>query len=117
VGTLPPAAPAVDRPTVDPVIVTSRAALVAAVTDGVERALRRAEDAAPAPPADGFGWVTNKEAMRLLGLSKPTLARYRADGTLPFSKVGSSVFYRVADLQALLDGRRADGARAGRSAA
>ena len=40
--------------------------------------------------------------MRLLGLSKPTLARYRAAGTLPYSKVGSSVYYRLEDVEALL---------------
>lgn len=47
-------------------------------------------------------WLTNREAMRYLGLSKATLARYRADGTLPYSKVGANVFYRFEDIDALL---------------
>ncbi len=38
-------------------------------------------------------WLTNKEAQQYLGLSKPTLARYRADGLLAFSKVRGNVFY------------------------
>ena len=92
-------------PTLEPVIVTTKTALVAVVAEGVERALRQAQRAQAEAPAEGFGWVTNKEAMRLLGLSKPTLARYRASGTLPFSKVGSSVYYRLADVEALLAGR------------
>lgn len=90
-------------PTVDPVIVTSRAALVAAVTEAVERAVRR--ERATSPPSDdrpGKGWLTNAEAMVYLGLSRPTLARYRAAGSLPFSKVGSNVFYRLEDVEALL---------------
>lgn len=60
----------------------------------------RAEDERP-----GFGWVDNDTAMRLLNLSRPTLARYRADGTLPYAKLGSSVYYRVSDIEAVLEAR------------
>ena len=51
----------------------------------------------------GKAWITNKEAMDYLGLSRPTLARYRAAGKLPYSKVGSSVYYRLQDVEALLE--------------
>ena len=51
----------------------------------------------------GKSWLTNKEAQDYLGLSKPTLARYRASGALPYSKVGSSVYYRLVDVEALLE--------------
>lgn len=51
-----------------------------------------------------FGWVTNEQAMILLGLSRATLARYRADGTLPYAKpFGQDVYYRVADIEALME--------------
>lgn len=90
-----------DQTAVEPVIVTTKTALVAVVAEAVARALRQSAPE-PEPAAPGFGWVTNKEAMRLLGLSKPTLARYRAAGTLPYSKVGSSVYYRLEDVEALL---------------
>ena len=40
--------------------------------------------------------------MTELELSRPTLARYRADGTLPYAKLGQSVYYRLADIEALL---------------
>lgn len=53
----------------------------------------------------GKNWLTNAEAVEYLGLSRPTLARYRADGTLPYSKVGSSVFYRLSDVEGLLESR------------
>ena len=51
----------------------------------------------------GKAWLTQPEAQKYLGLSKPTLARYRAAGKLPYSKVGSSCFYRLVDLEALLE--------------
>ena len=54
------------------------------------------------------GWLTNKEAMAYLGLSRASLARFRADGTLPYSKIGGSVFYKLADVEALLESGRQD---------
>ena len=48
-------------------------------------------------------WLTNAEAMKYLGLSRPTLARYRAAGTLPFSKLGSNIYYRLCDVEAVLE--------------
>lgn len=48
-------------------------------------------------------WLTNRECQAYLGLSKATLARYRASGKLPFSKLGSSVYYRVEDVEGLLE--------------
>lgn len=51
-------------------------------------------------------WLTNKEAQETLGVSKATLARWRADKTLEFAKVGQSVYYSVDDVNALLESRR-----------
>ena len=50
-------------------------------------------------------WLTNAEAMEYLGLSRPTLARYRAAGTLPYSKLGSSIYYKLESVEALLESR------------
>ena len=88
---------------VDPVIVTTKTALMAAVAESVAVALKRTNRSEAAlTPEEAFGWVTNKEAMKLLGLSKPTLARYRANGTLPYSRLGGKVYYRRSALDALL---------------
>ena len=78
----------------------------------VVRDVIRAELPAP-PPEDrpGKEWLTNAEAMAYLGLSRPTLARYRKAGTLPFSKVGANVFYKLADVEALLERHRVDASR------
>lgn len=83
------------------VIVTSKGQLADAVEAAVQRAVsgldRTAEDRPPK------AYLTNREAQAYLGLSKATLARYRADGTLPYSKVGQAVFYRLADIEAALE--------------
>ena len=51
----------------------------------------------------GKAWLTNKEAMDYLGLSRPTLARYRAAGTLPYSKIGSSIYYKLEHVEGMLE--------------
>ena len=48
-------------------------------------------------------FFTNNAAMNYLGLSRATLQRYRDDGRLPFSKIGRNIFYRRADVEALLE--------------
>ena len=47
-------------------------------------------------------FLTNAEAQAYLGVSKPTLQRYRSSGRLRFSKIGGCVWYRREDLDALL---------------
>lgn len=92
----------------EPVIVCTKSALTravaAAVEEGVSRFSKKHLEANESKPT--FGWVTNVRAMQLLGLSRPTLARYRKRGMLPYSKVGSTVYYRLEDIEALLESRR-----------
>ena len=92
----------------DPVIVTTesklRGLIDAAVEVSVARLAPRFFPAERDRPSKN--WLTNREAQEYLGLSKATLARYRADGTLPYSKVGASVFYRLTEVEALLERSR-----------
>jgi excisionase family DNA binding protein len=69
----------------------------------VEDAVRKALPRQMEPERPGKNWLTNAEAMDYLGLSRPTLARYRKSGTLPYAKVGGNVFYRLSDVEALLE--------------
>lgn len=48
-------------------------------------------------------WLTNEEAMEYLGLSRSTLNRYRMEGKIPYSKVGQNVYYRLEDIEELLE--------------
>lgn len=54
-------------------------------------------------PGEPKEWLTNAELQQYLGVSKMTLQRYRDAGTIPYSKVGSSVFYRRSDVLDLLE--------------
>ena len=102
---------------VSPVIVATKTALIEAVEAAVERAVARHAPRFRLDERDrpGKAYLTNAEAQAYLGLSKATLARYRADGTLPYSKVGSSVYYLTADLEALLASRAVTGPSASAS--
>ena len=87
-----------------------------AIEPAVERAVaklapRLRTDERDRPGGPGVGakaFLTNAEAQDYLGLSKATLARYRADGTLPYSKVGQSVYYRLDAIEALLERHAVD---------
>ena len=50
-----------------------------------------------------FDWMSNRDFLTDTGLSKTTAQRYRASGLLPYTKLGSNVFYRKADVEALLE--------------
>lgn len=88
-------------------IVTSPTELRALVRDEVRQAVAEAQPIRVAAPKHhpGIGWLSNRQAMKALGLSRPTLARYRAQGVLPYSKLGSNIYYRVADVQSVLEAR------------
>lgn len=88
------------------VIVTTRAALDESVSRAFERVLTRLPREKEPAEAKRLGWLTNREAMSALDVSKATLARWRKHGTLAYSKVGGSVFYAVDDVNALLESRR-----------
>jgi excisionase family DNA binding protein len=86
--------------------ITSKSRLQATVQEAVEKAVQAAlasREASEEPT--GKDWLTNEEAMAYLGLSRPTLARYRAEGTLPYSKLGSSVYYKREAVERLLESR------------
>lgn len=48
-------------------------------------------------------WISNKEAMDILGVSPRTLQRYRDNGCIPFSKIGRNCRYRLSDIERVLE--------------
>ena len=48
-------------------------------------------------------WIDSQDVMQLLHISPRTLHRMRECGTLPFSKVSGKVFYKLTDVEALLE--------------
>ena len=47
-------------------------------------------------------WLTQRECLAYIGVSKATLARWRMSGLLAYSKIGQLLFYRREDIDALL---------------
>ena len=47
--------------------------------------------------------LRSREAALALGVSERTLARLKAEGKLPFVRVGSAILFPVADLLAYLE--------------
>lgn len=47
-------------------------------------------------------WLDNQDACRVLKVSPRTLQNYRDNGTLFFSNIGGKIFYKAADIEAVL---------------
>ena len=48
-------------------------------------------------------WLGNEDVCALLQISLRTLQSYRDIGMLPFSLIGRKCYYRVSDMQQLID--------------
>ena len=48
-------------------------------------------------------WLKSHQVQRMLGISPGTLQTLRINGTIPFSKVGGSIFYSADDVQKVLE--------------
>lgn len=48
-------------------------------------------------------WLGNEDVCALLQISLRTLQSYRDSGMLPFSLIGRKCYYRVSDMQQLID--------------
>jgi hypothetical protein len=51
-------------------------------------------------------WLKSHEVRKLLDISPGTLQHLRVNGTLPFTKIGSVIFYDYDDIQAMLQNRK-----------
>jgi len=47
-------------------------------------------------------WIDNQGVLQTLHISKRTLQTLRTNGTLPYSKVKGKFYYKVADIEQLL---------------
>lgn len=54
-------------------------------------------------------WISNREAMEILGVSSRTMQRYRDTGCIPFSKIGKNCRYRLSDVERALEAHRING--------
>ncbi|UKT63056.1 helix-turn-helix domain-containing protein [Pedobacter mucosus] len=49
-------------------------------------------------------WLKSSEVRKLLNISPGTLQNLRINGTLRFTRIGSIMFYKLDDINALLEG-------------
>lgn len=68
--------------------------------------IRKSEEKESAKEADR--WISNREAMGILGVSARTLQRYRNTGRIPFFKMGRNCRYRLLDVERTLETYRID---------
>lgn len=96
-------------PAADVLVVTTpqlREVLLDVLHQATASARREAEEEASELAVDRrIGYVSNGDAVKLLGISAATLSRWRADG-LPYAKISGTVLYRAEDLQAYIEARR-----------
>lgn len=94
----------------DAVVLTSSEDLQRLLDDTLEDTLPRLlDDLSPPPDKPPKEWLSNREAMAFLDLSKATLQRYRSDGVLPYSKLKGNIYYRREDLLQVLQEHRVNG--------
>src|SRR5690606_22595345 len=53
-------------------------------------------------PDNRWHWIDNKELEKLLGLHERTLATWRENGTLRFTRIGKKIFYNRKEIEQLL---------------
>jgi len=49
-------------------------------------------------------WLRSAEVREMLGISPGTLQNMRINGTIPFTKIGTTLFYSMEDIQFILAG-------------
>jgi len=62
-------------------------------------------------PIDGNKkeWLKSADVRKLLNISAGTLQNLRINGTLPFRKIGGSMFYRASDVRKMMEGGNENG--------
>lgn len=48
-------------------------------------------------------WVDGADAMEILKMSRRTLSKLRNSGELPFSQINGKLYYKLADIETLLE--------------
>lgn len=53
-------------------------------------------------------WFRSAEVRKMLNISPGTLQNLRINGTLPYRKIGGTIFYNRADIQRMMSGGHHD---------
>lgn len=56
----------------------------------------------PAERSEPKRWLKNSDVRKLLNISLGTLQNLRLNGTLPYTKIGGTTFYRAEEVEKML---------------
>lgn len=59
-------------------------------------------------PQSAKKWLKSYEVRKLLNISKGTLQSFRANGTLPYVKMGGLIYYDAEEINKVLAGKKND---------
>ncbi len=62
------------------------------------------------PATEQKEWLKSSDVMKLLGCSPGTLQNLRVNGTLPFTKMGGTMYYSRKDVLKVLEGNKQNAA-------
>jgi hypothetical protein len=62
------------------------------------------------PPSESKEWLKSSDVMKLLNCSPGTLQNLRINGTLPFTKMGGTIYYAYSDVLKVLNGNKRNAA-------
>ena len=48
-------------------------------------------------------WLDNQDVSQMLNISLRTLQNHRDNGVIPFTKLGSKIYYKASDIDSLLN--------------
>lgn len=54
-------------------------------------------------------WLKSGDVRKLLNISPGTLQNLRINGTLPYRKIGGSMYYRAEDVRKMMEGGNGNG--------
>ena len=58
------------------------------------------------PSTERKEWLKSADVMKILNCSAGTLQNLRINGTLPFTKMGGTIYYSYSDVFKVLDGNK-----------
>jgi hypothetical protein len=62
------------------------------------------------PASEQKEWIKSSEVMKILDCSPGTLQNLRINGTLPFTKMGGTIYYAYSDVVKVLNGNKRNAA-------
>ena len=84
--------------------------LFSEVLDKLESMEKKLEQIAKQSPLEET-WLDNQEVAKFLRVTPRTLQNYRDQGILPFSQVGSKIYYRASGIKKHLEDHYVKGRR------